>query len=134
VRYGLPAIFNDGLWAGLFTVLAGLCFGLLFTGVAWRASIGLVVFVQYLLIFKGIVIMFADTWGIVRVTVPFFGGEIGGDVTALAEMTGIPVFLWGLIWTAIAALMFGAAIWAVWFWQPEVNKNRAKPRRLEGTR
>lgn len=75
--------------------------------------------------------MFADAWGIVRVTVPFFGGEIGGDVTALAEMTHIPVFLWGLLWTAIAAAMFGIACWAAWFWQSPAPKPNAKSRDIE---
>ncbi len=119
IRYGVPTLFKSGFLDGLFTVAVSLLFGGVFIFVAYRAPLPFITFFQHLLALKGMVVMFADTWGIVRITVPFFGGEIGGDVTMLAEITHIPVFIWGLIWTAAAALMFGAAIWATWFWKVE---------------
>lgn len=117
LRYGFPSIFDQGLANGLFTMVAGVILGSTLLLVARWASLSVNIFFQYLLVFKGIVITFADTWGIVRMTVPFFGQGIGGDVTGLAEMTHIPVFIWGLIWTAVAVVMFATAFWVVWFWK-----------------
>lgn len=122
IRYGAPSIFKFNAADGLYTLGVSLFFGIAFILIAYRAPLSFIVFFQHLLIFKGMVVMLADTWGIVRVTVPFFGSEIGGDVTALAAITGIPVFVWGLIWTATAALMFGVSIWATWFWKPKPKR------------
>lgn len=113
LRYGIPNIFtSDWIW-GLLTTTFGVIFGGILVWVSFKASSNWIVFLLHLIAIRAGLTSFSDLVGLIGISSDLFAGQ-NNDAMSMANLTFIPAIIWALLWTIIALLLIGGAIWVTW--------------------
>jgi hypothetical protein len=111
--YGIPNILTpDWAW-GLMTTIFGVIFGGILVWVAFRASNKWIVFLLHLIAIRAGLTSFSDLMGLIGISSNLFGVQ-SNDAQSMAALTFIPAIIWAFLWTIIALLLMGGAIWITW--------------------
>jgi hypothetical protein len=113
LRFGIPNILtSDWIW-GLLTTVFGIIFGGLLVWVALKASNKWIVFLLHLIAIRAGLTSFSDLMGLIGISSNMFGVQ-SNDAQSMAGLTFIPAIIWAVLWTIIALLLIGGAIWITW--------------------
>jgi hypothetical protein len=113
LRYALPAVFSSSVFSGMLTLVAGLGFGALLIGVAWKLAAAWSLALLNLLAFAVGLSAIGDLTTLFRITTTPAGAALS-DAHAMAQLSGIPAIFWAVAWVTIAVALLGAAFWATW--------------------
>ncbi|MBL8156887.1 MAG: M50 family metallopeptidase [Anaerolineae bacterium] len=98
--------------ASLLALIVGLAFGTVLIGLGWRANLGVNTFVlNVLAILTGLNAVF-DVWYLVGDSSASLG-TIRNDAAAFSQAVAplVPAAVWAFLWSVLAVLMLGIAIW-----------------------
>jgi hypothetical protein len=111
--FARPGGFNIlQLVSGVVALLVGLSFGALFIWVALRATARTMFFLMHFLALKFGLAALSDIFFLVGLSNVVAAPQT--DAHSMAQLTGLPVIFWALMWVAMAALIIGVAVWVTW--------------------
>lgn len=96
----------------ILTLGSGLIFGAIFLKIAKDASPGGIIFFLHLIAIKAGLTAFADIFTVIRIS--SLGASVHTDAQTMANLTGIPAIIWGILWVIISFTLIGSAIWSTW--------------------
>ncbi len=92
---------------------------------AFRESPGRrVIVAQVLAVVLALDTAFGMTWYVFQSQVEIDGKQMASDITSVADGFGGPVFLWGVIVTAVALGLLALALW--WAWRRPAQRSRLR--------
>jgi hypothetical protein len=113
LRFGIPNVITPDWGWGLLTTTFGLIFGGILVWIAFKASATWVIFLLHLIAIRAGLTSFSDLVALIGVSSDLFGVQ-NNDATSMASLTYIPALIWAVLWTVIALLLIGGAIWITW--------------------
>jgi hypothetical protein len=113
LRFGIPNVITpDWIW-GLLTTIFGFIFGGVLLWVAFKASANWVIFLLHLVAIRAGLTSFSDLVALIGLSSDLFGVQ-NNDARSMASLTYVPALVWAVLWTVIAFLLIGGAIWITW--------------------
>jgi hypothetical protein len=113
LRYGIPSIISRDWVSGLLTTFFGIIIGGILVWVALKATTPWIIFLLHLVAIQAGLLSFSDLIGLIGLSSHLFGAQ-NNDARSMAELTFIPALIWAILWTVIASLLIGGAIWITW--------------------
>jgi hypothetical protein len=124
--FGRPGQLSiEAIVYSVLTVMMGAIFGALFVKLALQASPGGIIFFLHFIAIKAGFAAFSDIFAVIGLSTRL-GQVPKTDAHAMAEVTHIPAFFWGVVWVVMAFVIISGAVWMTWF------REDGKTRRVEG--